>query len=296
MAKRPFLDVWARSSDGLKLHARSYGDRGSPTIVCLPGLARHAADFHDFASALTDLDETVPRHVLAVDYRGRGASDHDSDPSRYTVPVETADLLTLLDTLDIREAVFVGTSRGGIVAMAAAAAKPGLVRAAILNDIGTVIERRGLLRIKGYVGKLGQPRDLNEAAGTLEGLFGGQFPNLRDRDWLAWAAATWEIKAGRLVLAYDPALAATLEPIGPYTEIPDLWALFEALKPVPVLLIRGERSDLLSAETAEAMRQAHPGLDLITIPDQGHTPLLQGPELLDLLRSFIDRALRQARA
>jgi pimeloyl-ACP methyl ester carboxylesterase len=295
MAKRPFLDVWARSSDGLRLHARSYGDRGSPTVVCLPGLARHAADFHDLASALTDLDETVPRHVLAVDYRGRGGSDRDPDPSRYSVPVETADLLTLLDTLEIPDAVFVGTSRGGIVTMAAASARPGLVRAAVLNDIGTVIERRGLLRIKGYVGKLGDPRDLNEGAGILEGLFGAQFPNLRDRDWLAWAAATWETKAGRLVLSYDPALAATLEAVGPDTDIPDLWPLFEALKAVPVLLVRGERSDLLSAGTAEAMRQAHPGLDLVTVPDQGHTPLLGGPELLDPIRGFIDRALRQPR-
>lgn len=290
MTRRPFRDVWATSSDGLRLHARSYGDDTAerPPVVCLPGLARHAADFHDFAAALTDPDDP-PRHVLAVDYRGRGRSDHDPDPDHYSVPVETADLLRLLDTLDISRAIFVGTSRGGIITMAAAAAKPGLVAAAVLNDIGPVIERAGLLRIKSYVGKLGTPRDLDEAAGTLEALFGRQFPTLFDRDWRAWAQNTWETRDGRLVLSYDPALARTLEPIGPDSDIPDLWPLFGSLQSAPVLVIRGANSDLLSAETVEAMLQAHPDLDVATVPDQGHTPILQTHDLLSTVRRFIDR-------
>jgi pimeloyl-ACP methyl ester carboxylesterase len=290
MTRRAFRDVWGTSQDGLRLHARSYGDDTAerPAVVCLPGLARHAGDFHDFAAAVTDPDDP-PRHVLAVDYRGRGRSDHDPDPDHYSVPVETADLLRLLDTLAISRAIFVGTSRGGIITMAAAGARPGLVAGAVLNDIGPVIERAGLLRIKSYVGKLGTPRDLDEAAGTLEALFGGQFPTLSDRDWRAWALNTWDDRDGRLVLSYDPALARTLEPIGPDSDIPDLWALFEALRNVPVLVIRGANSDLLSPETVEAMRQAHPDLDVATVPDQGHTPILQMPNLLGTVRRFIDR-------
>lgn len=290
MTRRAFRDVWATSSDGLRLHARSYGDDSAerPAVVCLPGLARHAADFHEFAAALTDPDD-APRHVLAVDYRGRGQSDHDPDADHYSVPVETADLLRLLDTLAISRAVFVGTSRGGIITMAVASAKPGLVAGAVLNDIGPVIERPGLLRIKSYVGKLGTPRDLDEAAGTLEALFGRQFPALADRDWRAWALNTWSDRGGRLVLSYDPALARTLDPIGPDSDIPDLWPLFEALKSVPVLVIRGANSDLLSAETVDAMQKAHPDLDVATVPDQGHTPILQTSDLLPTVRQFIDR-------
>lgn len=293
MSRQPYRDIWVKSFEGLKLHARSYGDDEAPAVICLPGLARHAADFGDLAAALTDPDEGEVRHVLAVDYRGRGASDHDWDPSRYTVEYELADLFRLLDELGIARGVFVGTSRGGILTMLAAGARPGLVRGAVLNDIGPVIERAGLLRIKGYVGKLGQPRDLDEAAGSLEALFGRHFPNLSDRDWRVWAQSTWETKGRNLVLTYDPALAATLDPVGPDSEIPDLWAAFEALKAVPVLVIRGALSDLLSAETAGAMIGRHPDLDLITVPDQGHAPLLRGPDIVEPIRRFVDRVLAE---
>lgn len=289
MATRDFRNIYARSSDGLRLHARSYGEDDHPAVVCLPGLARHAVDFHDLAVELTDREAGPTFHVVAVDYRGRGASDHDPDFTKYSVPTETADLLVVLDELRISRAVFVGTSRGGIITMALAAAKPALVAGAVLNDIGPVLERAGLLRIKSYVGKLAQPRDLDEAAGTLEALFGRQFPNLVDRDWRAWATNTWDTKAGKLVLTYDPALGATLDPIGPDTDIPNMWAAFEALKPIPALLIRGALSDLLSEKTAAAMLEAHPGLDLITVPDQGHAPLLKG-DLLPPIRRFVERA------
>lgn len=287
---RRFREIWARSADGLNLFARSYGDETDerPTVVCLPGLARNSADFHDFAAALTDPDDE-PRHVLAVDYRGRGRSDHDVDPARYSVPVEVADLKAVLTAAGVPRAVFVGTSRGGMITMALAASDPGLVAGAVLNDIGPVVERAGLLRIKGYVGKLSTPRDLHEGAGTLEALFGAQFPNLSDRDWQSWAAATWSESGGRLRLSYDPALARTLDPVGPDSEIPDLWTLFDALKAVPVLAVRGANSDLLSPETAERMRAAHPDLDLVTVPDQGHAPLLHTPDVLSEIRRFLDR-------
>jgi pimeloyl-ACP methyl ester carboxylesterase len=183
----------------------------------------------------------------------------------------------------------VGTSRGGIITMGLAAAKPDLVLGAVLNDIGPVIERGGLLRIKGYVGKLKQPRDLDDAADLVRDLFGAQFPNLTQEDWRAWAINTWEEKGGRLVLTYDPALARNLEPIGPESDIPDLWAAFDALRRVPVLLIRGGLSDLLSEATAADMVARHPDLDLITVPDQGHTPLLKG-DLIGAIRRFVERA------
>ena len=108
-------------------------------------------------------------------------------------------------------------------------------------------------------------------------------------DWRRWAANTWEERNGKMVLSYDSALARTLEPIGPNSDIPDLWSLFEALKSVPVLAVRGANSDLLSPRTVEAMRAAHPDLDVATAPDQGHTPLLETPDVLGQVRSFVER-------
>ena len=296
MTKQPVRDIRVRAPDGHSLHARSYGDDRAPNppVVCLPGLARHAGDFHDLAMALTDPEREPPRHVVAVDYRGRGKSDHDPNPENYSIPVETADLLAVLSEIGISRAVFVGTSRGGIITMGLAASKPEMVLGAVLNDIGPVIERPGLLRIKGYVGKLGQPRDLNEAARILESLFGPQFPDLTEPDWQSWARSTWEEAEGRLVLTYDPALARTLDPIGPESEIPDLWALFDRLKDVPLLLIRGALTDLLSEETVAGMIARHPGLELVTVPDQGHAPLLKG-DLIEAVRRFIERIEAGAR-
>jgi pimeloyl-ACP methyl ester carboxylesterase len=126
-------------------------------------------------------------------------------------------------------------------------------------------------------------------------LFGAQFPNLTERDWQAWARNTWEQKDGRLALTYDPALARNLEPIGPESGIPDLWAAFDALTRVPVLVIRGGLSDLLSEETAAEMAARHPDLELITVPDQGHTPLLKG-DLIGAIRRFLERAESSATA
>jgi pimeloyl-ACP methyl ester carboxylesterase len=295
MTNGSYRDVRTRAPDGLLLRARSYGDEfaTSAPVVCLPGLARHAGDFHDLAIALADRRMGPARHVVAIDYRGRGRSDYDPNPENYSIPVETADLLTVLAELGISRAVFGGTSRGGIITMGLAAAKPDMVLGAVLNDIGPVIERAGLLRIKGYVGKLKQPRDIGQAAGLVRDLFAAQFPNLTEEEWRAWARNTWEDKDGRLALTYDPALSRNLEPIGPESHIPDLWTAFDALERVPVLLIRGGLSDLLSEETAREMMARHPDLDLITVPDEGHTPLLRG-DLIGAIRRFIERPEQSA--
>ena len=283
-----YQDVWTQSADGLRLHARLYGERGGAQlpVVCLPGLARSAIDFHALAASLAGAGRTV----LAVDYRGRGLSDRDPDPANYTVQVETADLLGLLAELEITEAAVVGTSRGGLIAMGLAALKPGLVRGLVLNDIGPVIELSGLMRIKSYVGRLPGPRDMQEGAAILRSDFEPQFPELGDEAWLAWAKATWDERDGILVLGYDPALARTLDALDPGTPIPDLWSLFDMLAEIPILAIRGAHSDLLSVETLAAMAERHPNLDSITVAGQGHAPLLQSPDLLRRIGDFVEMA------
>ncbi|MBI2712852.1 MAG: alpha/beta hydrolase [Rhizobiales bacterium] len=276
--------------DGLRLHARSHGRRSAPAlpVLCLPGLARTADDFDALAEALAH-DAACPRRVIALDYRGRGQSAYDRNPANYSFPVELADVLAAATALDCLPAIIVGTSRGGILAMLLAALRPSAIAGCVLNDIGPVIEPKGLLRIKGYVGKLPQPRSFEEAAEILRRLFDHQFPKLTPDDWLAAAHRTFKQEDGRLVPTYDVNLAKTMQGIDFERPLPPLWAQFDALSAVPLMAIRGANSDLLSAATVEAMRAHHPALETLEVPDQGHAPLLAEADVIGRIADFIGR-------
>jgi pimeloyl-ACP methyl ester carboxylesterase len=285
-----YADLFVTASDGLKLYARDYGRSvvEALPVVCLPGLARTSADFHELALALSQ-DER-PRRVLALDYRGRGRSEYDRDWRNYDLKVEIDDVLHVLTVAGVSEAVVIGTSRGGLITMALSATRPALLRGAILNDIGPVIERQGLVRIRSYVGKLPSPRTYTEGGEILKGLFNAQFPRSTEEDWLALARTTWKEADGRLVMDYDPALRKTLEAADFETPPPPLWFLFAGLKGIPVMVLRGANSDLLSTETLEAMAAAHLDLEAVTIPGQGHVPALRGRDMIQRIRRFIVRA------
>lgn len=276
------------ASDGLKLHVRVHGPRLAPGIpvVCLPGLARTAEDFDDLAHALAGNPE-APRRVYVLDYRGRGFSDYDSNPQNYSLAVELGDVLSVLTALGIPPAVFVGTSRGGILTMLLGGARPTAIAGAVLNDIGPVIEPAGLVRIKSYVGKLPRPRSFEEGADILRRLFGQQFTRLTDAEWLAYARRTFKTGKRGLEPTYDVQLAKTLAGIDFNRPIPPLWAEFEALGRVPVMVLRGANSDLLSEETLSAMRTRHPSLEAVVVPDQGHAPILSGDEIIGRISQFI---------
>lgn len=275
--------------DGLKLHLRVHGvPSAALPVVCLPGLARTVADFDTIAAALSR-DPQQPRQVFALDSRGRGRSEHDRNPANYNLAVELNDVLAVLVAAGIERAVFLGTSRGGLLTILLASARPGVMAGAILNDIGPVIEAKGLMRIKGYVGKLPQPRDHDEGAEILRRLFDGQFPALTAADWLTTSQRTWEARNGRLVPTYDVRLAKTLEGIEPDRPVPDLWREFGALDHVPLMVIRGANSDLLSAGTVAAMRAHRPNLVSLEIANQGHTPLLAEPTTIAAIAAFIAR-------
>ncbi len=277
--------VFIPAADGLKLHARRFGPDHSSRlpVVCLPGLTRTAADFDVLAPALA----AKGRRVIAVDYRGRGLSGYDPDPGHYSVQVELGDLLTVLAALNATRAIFVGTSRGGILAMLLATLRPDMIAAVVLNDIGPVVELAGLLRIKSYVGKLPQPKSYAEAAHAMRRLFGAQFPKLTEADWLLSAQRAFKDENGRLVPTYDVNLARTLESVTPDQPMPALWPQFDALAGVAVMVIRGALSDILSAQTVEAMRQHHPSLEVVEVPDQGHAPLLADRETIGRIEAFI---------
>jgi pimeloyl-ACP methyl ester carboxylesterase len=283
-----FISHFVSTPDGLKLHVRVYGTGAEARlpVVCLHGLARTGADFHRLACALA-FDPAKPRQVIAMDYRGRGRSDHDPSPANYNVGVELNDVLTVLAALRIGPAVFIGTSRGGILTMLLAATAPQLIAGAVLNDIGPVIEPQGLLRIKGYVGKLSQPADFDEAAQMLRRLFGAQFTALSAEDWRAWAERNFQERDGKLVATYDLALAQTLADFDVEKPLPALWPQFDALAHLPLLVIRGENSDLLSPETVAAMRARHPDLQLLEVAGQGHAPLLMEDDIIARIARFV---------
>jgi pimeloyl-ACP methyl ester carboxylesterase len=280
--------LFVSAQDGLRLHVRAHGartDRALPA-VCLPGLARTTADFDTLAVALTN-DRERPRRVLALDYRGRGKSDYDRKPANYSLQVELADVLSVLTALGIGRAAFVGTSRGGILTMLLAVARPTAIAGCVLNDIGPVIDLEGLMRIKGYVGKLPALASFPAAAEALKGRFGSQFPKWSDDDWLAFARATFKEDGGRLVPDYDPKLATILEAIGPAQPLPTLWSEFDALGRVPVMVIRGANSDILSAATVEGMRKHRRALEVLEVPQEGHAPRLAGALTIDRIAGFI---------
>ncbi len=277
--------------DGLRLNVMSYGKASWPAlpVLCLPGLARTAADFETLAVALSQ-DGERPRRVLALDYRGRGQSEYDQDPANYNFHVELADVLAAIAALDCAPAIFVGTSRGGILTMMLAALRPAVIAGVVLNDIGPVIEPKGLVRIKGYVGRLPEPRSFEEAGEILRRLFSAQFPKLGQEDWLVAARRTFKTdEDGRLVPTYDVRLAKSMEGVDFERPLPPLWKEFDALAKTPLLVVRGEHSDILMAATVEAMRTHHPTMDTLEVPDQGHTPLLAEPDVIARIAAFAAR-------
>jgi pimeloyl-ACP methyl ester carboxylesterase len=279
--------LFISAPDGLKLHVRCHGDRSADSlpVVCLPGLARTTVDFDELAGGLTNGNDA--RRVIAVDYRGRGQSEYDSDPANYSVAVELADVLAVLTALDVGRAVVVGTSRGGILAMLLATVRPALLAGVVLNDIGPVIEPKGLVRIKGYVGKLPPARSYEEGAEILRRLFDAQFPKLDDKAWLAAAHRTWQQRDGALAPTYDVRLSETLAGIDVEQPLPALWKEFDALQAVPMLVIRGANSDLLTEQTVAAMAERRDAMETLVVPDQGHAPLLAEAPVIRRIARFV---------
>ncbi len=277
---------YLRSGDGLRLH---YLDHPCPKparlpLVCLPGLARTADDFERVASRA----QAQGRRVLALDYRGRGRSDWDPDWRHYDLDVEERDILGVLADAGIDAAVFLGTSRGGLHTMRLAAKRAGLVRAAILNDIGPKIENESLLRIKRYVGKLPPLRTMSDAVALMRFSAGQTFAGVDPQDWETYARHTFEMKDGQVVLRYDPELIHTLDSVEPGVEYEIYWDEFLVLARLPLLAIRGETTDLLSLDTLAEMQRLAPQMEVFSVPGQGHAPLLLDAPTLDRIAAFLE--------
>lgn len=280
--------VFVSAPDGLRLHLREYGPRLGPKrpVVCLPGLTRTVADFDVLAPALAAVG---PRRVIALDSRGRGQSEYDRNPDNYSLLVELGDLIAVLTALSVGPAVFIGSSRGGLLTMQLGVAHPTHIAGVVLHDIGPVIEPKGLARIRSYVGKLPQPRNFDEGADILRQVFHAQFPDLTAEQWLATAQRGWRMQDGALKPTYDVRIARPLAAIDIEQPLPPLWNEFDSLSRVPLLVIRGANSDILSADTVAAMAVRHPGMETIEVPGQGHVPLLEGDDMIGRIAAFVAR-------
>jgi len=293
----PFESLFFSASDGLQLHVRDYGstlDPGIP-VVCLTGLTRSSADFGPLASALAAGFGGHKRRVLALDYRGRGLSDYDPNEKNYSLEVENDDILSALTATGIERAIFVGTSRGGIHTMLLTATRPAVIHAAILNDIGPVLEPRGMARIRSYVGKLPAPHSLPDAVDLLKRLMSSQFSSLSEADWTAYAKITFSDENGRFGARYDPKLMKPLESLDLEQPLPALWPQFDGLRAAPLMIIRGANSDLLSPQTLAEMAQRHQTCEIHIVEGQGHAPLLLDEDSIGKICRFVGKTDQRPR-
>jgi pimeloyl-ACP methyl ester carboxylesterase len=275
------------SRDGLTLYARDYpvsGDEEGLPVIALHGLTRNSKDFEDVAPLIA----AMGRRVVVPDVRGRGRSEWDPNPSRYQPKIYARDVTDMMKALEIDRAVFVGTSMGGIITMALAAMRPRAVAAAILNDVGPAVAPEGIARILSYAGQAASICGWDDAAGYMAKTNGVAFPAFGEDEWMAMARRTFRERDGVPQLDYDPAISVVL------SKPPSRFAgwiaglLFRKLaRKRPTLLLRGELSDVISADIASRMQRVAPGMQRVDIPKVGHAPMLTEPSAVDAIRNFL---------
>ncbi|MEO5758911.1 MAG: alpha/beta hydrolase [Mesorhizobium sp.] len=286
-----FSDFFYAAPDGRRLHARIYGEANSGNwpVVCLPGLTRNARDFHQLALHLST-QVKHRRKVIAFDYRGRGESAHDLDAANYNVGVEAGDILAGLTALNVNEAAFIGTSRGGLIIHVLGMIRPAILKAIVFNDIGPVIEAAGLAHIQSYLERMPTPKTFAEAKGAQRRVHGADFPALADSDWERMVSALYRQTDDGLIPDFDPRLADAVANLDLTQPLPSLWPQFDALAAIPLLTIRGSNSKLLSPDTLGEMQKRHPAMETITVEGQGHAPFLETGDLPDSIATFLDKA------
>ncbi len=263
--------------DGIKLAYRDEGE-GLP-VLCLSGLSRNSSDF-DYVAPLLD-----GVRLIRLDYRGRGASDW-ADPATYSVLTEGRDALALLDHLGVEKAAILGTSRGGLIAMALAVGAKDRLIGACLNDIGPEIAPEGLAMIGSYLGKNPGQNNYGDAAKARARFMEG-FVNVPESRWMEEVKKHFRLTDEGLVINYDPALVRVFEPSGD-VEPPNIWDWYDALSGLPVALLRGANSNILSAETAAEMQRRRPDLIYAEVPDRGHVPFLDEPDSVSVIRRWLE--------
>ena len=285
MSEASWVDRYFTSAEGLRLYYRDYApaEPGRVPVLCLPGLTRNSRDFETIAPRIRQT-----RRVLCADLRGRGLSQHDPEWRNYHPGTYVGDIARLLSDAGVPRVIILGTSLGGILAMLVAATAPQLLAGAILNDVGPEVAAEGLKRISTYVGKSAPVTSWAEAAAQAKVTYGLAWPDATDDDWMRFAQRSYTEVDGVPRLAMDPMIGEAVR-AAPAGAAPDLWPVFGALKPVPVLALRGEISDVLSAETFERMGREKPDLVRVTVAGRGHPPMLDEPDSVAAIDRFLSR-------
>lgn len=265
-----------RADDGAMI---AFTDEGAGLpVLCLAGLTRTGADFDYLAPHLADV------RLIRMDYRGRGASEW-TGAETYTVPREAKDALALLDHLGIEKAAILGTSRGGLIAMYLAAVAKDRILGVCLNDVGPVLERAGLGKIFDYIGRNPAANDYETLAQKLPAVM-PEFSDVPEGRWLEEAKRLYRETPEGMKITYDPALREPF--LAAFKgEIPEAWPLFDAMQGLPLALIRGANSDLLSKDAALRMSERRPDMIFAEVPGRGHIPWLDEPEAVAAVRKWI---------
>ena len=276
------------SADGLSLYARDYAPASGPAklpVIAIHGLTRNSADFEVIAPLIAQSG----RRVLAIDIRGRGRSDRAPDPMTYQPATYAQDVLALLNQTGIERAVFLGTSMGGLITMALAAIRSKVIAAAIVNDVGPEVAKEGLARIAAYSGQPVDTPTWADAAAYARKINAVALPHYGDAEWMAFARRTFvEGPEGAPILNSDPDIAVPIRAAGAKALVPNLWPMFGRLaRGRPVLLVRGQTSDLLSEKIAAKMRKRAPKMDYVEVPGVGHAPMLDEPEARAAIFPFL---------
>ena len=277
-----WTDRYWNSANGVKLHYRDHdGNRDRPPILCIPGLTRNARDFEPVADRFAG-----EWRVISIDLRGRGGSAFDPDPANYKPMVYVADILKMLDQLGIADAVFVGTSLGGLCTMALALGDRERIAGALLNDIGPVVDMAGIDRIAGYVGKEARFAGWDEAIAQVAERTVDVYPDYGPAEWDRFVRRMAREDGTDVVFDYDMRIADNFERAA---TAPEIWPLYQALDGRPVTILRGELSDLLSAEVAQRMATVIDDVELVTVPRVGHAPSFDEPESIAALERLLAR-------
>lgn len=279
-------EIWW-SNDGLRLHYRAYGEASDkPPILCLHGLTRNARDWEPVVERLSG-----DWRIYCLEMRGRGESAYASDPMTYVPLTYVQDVEAFLISLNIDRYIAFGTSLGGLITMLQAATRPERFAGVMINDIGPMIEKGGIERIRGYVGKGGNFPTWLHAARSLQSGFGDVYPRWELPDWLAMAKRLAKLQPSkRIGYDYDMRIAEPFRIPGGESGF-DMWTAYAGLKDVPTALIRGAHSEILSDPTVQEMKRRKPDLEITTVPDVGHAPLLNEPEAEAAIDRLLERVL-----
>ena len=279
-----WTDHYLWTSDNVRLHYRDFagGRKGQPALLCLPGLTRNARDFQALA------ERFAPRfRVVTPSFRGRGDSGYARDPLSYVPLTYLQDLGRLLDEARLSSLVIIGTSLGGLMGLLLDGTESSRIAGLVLNDLGPTMEEAGLARVRAQVGKGGNWPTWLTAARDIARRQADIYPGWKLEQWLAHAKRLCRVsREGRIVWDYDPEIAAPFSLPNADPQL-DLWAALDGYRGRPVLSIRGDRSDVMSAATQGRMVERLPGLVAVTVPRVGHAPTLEEPEAVEAIERFL---------